>query len=141
MFLHQCSRCPFETAVLSSTMSYISRFPVLGTEGGDQDDSSESAVDPNTVLKPGGDINSAPAASRPSVDSEKEKAWEPITINPDDLQSYVGTPPFTSDRIYDRTPAGVVMGLAWTAMGGSTLYIEAAVVEQGDGKGSLKATG
>jgi len=37
--------------------------------------------------------------------------------------------------------AGVVMGLAWTALGGSTLYVEAASVEKGEGKGSLKATG
>ncbi len=33
------------------------------------------------------------------------------------------------------------MGLAWTALGGSTLYVEAASVEKGEGKGSLKATG
>lgn len=33
------------------------------------------------------------------------------------------------------------MGLAWTAMGGSTLYIEAASAEKGEGKGSLKVTG
>lgn len=37
--------------------------------------------------------------------------------------------------------AGVVMGLAWTAMGGSTLYVEAASVERGEGKGRLSATG
>ena len=33
------------------------------------------------------------------------------------------------------------MGLAWTALGGSTLYVEAASVEKGEGKGGLKATG
>ena len=33
------------------------------------------------------------------------------------------------------------MGLAWTSMGGDTLYIEAAAIEQGDGKAALKATG
>ena len=33
------------------------------------------------------------------------------------------------------------MGLAWTALGGSTLYVEAASVERGEGKGSLKTTG
>ncbi len=38
-------------------------------------------------------------------------------------------------------PAGVVMGLAWTALGGSTLYVEAASVEKGEGKGRLNATG
>lgn len=34
-------------------------------------------------------------------------------------------PPFSKDRFYETCPPGVVMGLAWTAMGGSTLYIEA----------------
>ena len=33
------------------------------------------------------------------------------------------------------------MGLAWTAMGGNALYVEAASVESGDGKGSLRTTG
>ncbi|KAJ0700325.1 putative endopeptidase La [Helianthus annuus] len=33
------------------------------------------------------------------------------------------------------------MGLAWTTMGGSTLYIETTQVEQGEGKGSLHLTG
>ncbi len=82
----------------------------------------------------------ATPAEDPSTQDQKPPP-EPIEIQPGDLQPYVGSPPFTSDRIFDQTPAGVVMGLAWTAMGGSTLYIEAAVVEQGDNKGSLKATG
>ncbi|CAN0515819.1 unnamed protein product, partial [Laminaria digitata] len=42
---------------------------------------------------------------------------------------YVGKPTFTSDRLYEGgAPPGVVMGLAWTAMGGSSLYIEAMAI-------------
>lgn len=42
---------------------------------------------------------------------------------------YVGKPTFTSDRLYEgKTPPGVVMGLAWTAMGGSSLYIESMAI-------------
>uniref|UniRef100_A0A0K0F8X5 Lon protease homolog, mitochondrial n=1 Tax=Strongyloides venezuelensis TaxID=75913 RepID=A0A0K0F8X5_STRVS len=47
-----------------------------------------------------------------------------IVVDNDNLEKYVGRPKFTSDRLYDATPPGVVMGLAWTAMGGSALYIE-----------------
>jgi Lon-like ATP-dependent protease len=47
-----------------------------------------------------------------------------VTITKDNLQDYVGPPIFTSDRLYDTTPAGVAMGLAWTQMGGAALYVE-----------------
>lgn len=40
-----------------------------------------------------------------------------VTVTPDNLQDYVGKPLFTVDRMYDVTPPGVVMGLAWTALG------------------------
>ena len=64
-----------------------------------------------------------------------------MVIDVSNLTDFVGKPVFHAERIYDQTPVGVVMGLAWTAMGGSTLYIEAAQVEQVDGKGSLNLTG
>ncbi|XP_062306204.1 lon protease homolog, mitochondrial [Osmerus eperlanus] len=72
-----------------------------------------------------------------------------VEITPSNLQDYVGKPIFTVDRMYDVTPAGVVMGLAWTAMGGSTLFIEtslrrprgAAVGKDGPGEGTLDLTG
>jgi len=55
-------------------------------------------------------------------DGEEAKA----VVSLDNLTTYVGQPMFASDRLYERNaPPGVVMGLAWTAMGGATLYIEA----------------
>uniref|UniRef100_A0A0N5A8M5 Lon protease homolog, mitochondrial n=1 Tax=Syphacia muris TaxID=451379 RepID=A0A0N5A8M5_9BILA len=51
----------------------------------------------------------------------------PLVVDSSNLEEFVGRPKFTSDRLYDETPVGVVMGLAWTAMGGSALYIEAAL--------------
>lgn len=33
------------------------------------------------------------------------------------VESLVGKPVFTHDRIYEITPPGVVMGLAWTSLG------------------------
>lgn len=50
-------------------------------------------------------------------DSAAQKpAVEPIVIDKGDLKDFVGQPPFTSDRIYDHTPPGVVMGLAWCVL-------------------------
>ena len=47
-----------------------------------------------------------------------------VTITKDNLKDYVGPPIFTSDRLYETTPPGVAMGLAWTSMGGAALYVE-----------------
>ncbi|KIW47940.1 ATP-dependent protease La [Exophiala oligosperma] len=47
-----------------------------------------------------------------------------VTITKDNLKDYVGPPVFTSDRLYEKTPPGVAMGLAWTSMGGAALYVE-----------------
>lgn len=49
--------------------------------------------------------------------------------------------------MYEDTPPGVVMGLAWTSMGGSSLYIETAsrraskLMKDDDGSGSIHLTG
>ena len=50
-----------------------------------------------------------------------------IAIGKDNLKDYVGPPVFTSDRLYDVTPPGVAMGLAWTQMGGAALYVESII--------------
>ena len=47
-----------------------------------------------------------------------------VDIKKDNLKDYVGPPIFTADRLYDITPPGVAMGLAWTSMGGAALYVE-----------------
>lgn len=47
-----------------------------------------------------------------------------VKIDRTNLKDYVGPPVFTSDRLYETTPAGVAMGLAWTSMGGAALYVE-----------------
>lgn len=47
-----------------------------------------------------------------------------LSIGKDTLKNYVGPPVFTADRLYDRFPPGVTMGLAWTSMGGAALYVE-----------------
>lgn len=55
---------------------------------------------------------------------------EPITVvdvTTENLDDFVGKPVFTDERMYEAPPVGVVMGLAWNSMGGSTLYIESVV--------------
>lgn len=47
-----------------------------------------------------------------------------VSIDRENLKDYVGPPVFTSDRLYETTPPGVAMGLAWTSMGGAALYVE-----------------
>lgn len=53
-----------------------------------------------------------------------KKEGDEFPVNADNLTTFLGKQVFSSDRMYNTTPAGVVMGLAWTAMGGSSLYIE-----------------
>ena len=45
------------------------------------------------------------------------KEADTYNVDSDNLESMVGKPIFTTDRLYQTTPPGVVMGLAWTAMG------------------------
>ena len=77
----------------------------------------------------------------------KSSTW---TVTEDNLSEYVGKPIFTSDRLYDKDPLphGIVMGLAYTSMGGSALYVETQGIKRGldmEGKprggGTLNATG
>lgn len=67
-----------------------------------------------------------------------------VQVTPNNLAEFVGKPVFTHDRMYPNTPPGVVMGLAWTAMGGSTLFIETTTRRKSgekDNSGSLEITG
>ncbi|XP_020371186.1 lon protease homolog, mitochondrial isoform X1 [Rhincodon typus] len=67
-----------------------------------------------------------------------------VMVTPENLQDFVGKPIFTVDRMYDVTPPGVVMGLAWTALGGSTLFVETCLRRPRDKEskeGSLEMTG
>ena len=66
-----------------------------------------------------------------------------VTIGKDNLKDYVGPPIFTSDRLYETTPPGVAMGLAWTQMGGAALYVESVLEStlSASSQPSLSSTG
>lgn len=75
-------------------------------------------------------------------DEEEHNIDENITISEDNIEEYLGKKIFPKERLYDRTPAGIATGLAWTSMGGATLYIECIRIEDTNEKGvTLKLTG
>ncbi|MBS2096868.1 endopeptidase La [Carboxylicivirga linearis] len=55
-----------------------------------------------------------------------------------DVAEYLGTPRFSKDKWQDNSTAGVVTGLAWTAVGGEILFVESSISK---GKGKLTLTG
>ncbi|MEM1416551.1 MAG: endopeptidase La [Myxococcota bacterium] len=57
---------------------------------------------------------------------------------PDDLREYLGPPRFTSEVAERTSESGVATGLAWTAVGGEILFIEATKMH---GTGKLQLTG
>ncbi len=58
-----------------------------------------------------------------------EGSAAPIKVGTDDLKGYLGSPVFRDER--KLAGPGVVTGLAWTAMGGATLSIEAVKIHEG----------
>lgn len=68
------------------------------------------------------------------VEGEKEK----ISITKRNLNKFLGEKIFLFDLVNKENQVGVVNGLAWTAVGGTTLTIEATVMK---GKGNLTLTG
>ena len=70
---------------------------------------------------------------------QAEKESGNLRISQKNLVRYLGQPPFSPEELYKKMIAGVTLGLAWTAMGGATLYIEASAIK---GKnGGFKQTG
>lgn len=60
-------------------------------------------------------------------------------IKPADVQNYLGTPEYSRDKYQGNEYAGVVTGLAWTAVGGEILFVETSL-SKGKG-GRLTLTG
>ena len=82
----------------------------------DSDEQTESA-DPVS--------DRAPEESSSSEDTQEAEInfanVEQLVVQDSNLVDFVGQPNFTTDRLYEQTPVGVVMGLAWNSMGGATL--------------------
>ncbi|WP_082281388.1 endopeptidase La [Leptospira kirschneri] len=62
----------------------------------------------------------------------------PKIILEKDLETFLGVPKFTNERMVRTSVPGTALGLAWTSVGGATLLIEALFVK---GKGGILLTG
>lgn len=63
---------------------------------------------------------------------------EVLDVKPEDLSDYLDQRPIKHESILEKKQAGVVTGLAWTAVGGEILFIETMLT---NGKGNIKVTG
>ena len=73
-----------------------------------------------------------------AVQYANDKNTPCVTVNADMVPSFLGAPRFKKEDERFETEVGVVTGLAWTSVGGTTLLVEAMLMP---GKGELKLTG
>jgi ATP-dependent Lon protease len=60
------------------------------------------------------------------------------TLKQSEVEGVLGTAKFDKESIFNTTVPGVVVGLAWTPVGGDILFIETSLSK---GKGTLQLTG
>lgn len=73
------------------------------------------------------------AATKYAADSDMDK----MTVKPADLKELLGTRPYSRDKYQGNDYAGVVTGLAWTAVGGEILFVETSLSRGKEGKLTL----
>jgi len=70
--------------------------------------------------------------------AELEDAFEPVRVTTDNLRDFLRVPKVYVEGALKKDEIGVVTGLAWTAVGGDIMFIEALKTK---GKGKLALTG
>ncbi len=73
-----------------------------------------------------------------AVKTADDKDAEKVIVNKKKAEELLGAPRFTGDEVRKKAEVGAVTGLAWTAVGGTTLTVE---VMKMPGKGEIKLTG
>ncbi|TVR15442.1 MAG: endopeptidase La [Planctomycetota bacterium] len=58
-----------------------------------------------------------------------DAATSKVTITADTIADYLGEPPLSDEELLTKPRPGVITGLAWTALGGATLEVEALAIE------------
>ncbi|MBQ6671660.1 MAG: endopeptidase La, partial [Spirochaetales bacterium] len=77
-------------------------------------------------------------ASDAALQKEQGLLKRPVRVTDELLIKYLGQPIFHEDEVIRANKVGMVVGLAWTSMGGDVLAIEAQHIP---GRGELKLTG
>lgn len=67
----------------------------------------------------------------------KDGEYSVTRIQPDHLKDLLGVKPFTRDKYQGNDYAGVVTGLAWTAVGGEILFVETSLSRGKEGRLTL----
>ncbi len=74
-----------------------------------------------------------------AVRTAKEEGQAPVTVTADDLETYLGARRYKEgDGMLPRDEVGMATGLAWTAVGGTTLTVEVTAMQ---GRGDVLLTG
>ena len=80
------------------------------------------------------------AITRKATREFAEGREEPISVTPEQIRKYLGSPRFEAEELKDRVDRpGVATGLFYTPVGGGVLFIEA--LAMGEGQGRLTLTG
>ena len=61
-----------------------------------------------------------------------------VVVTAERVEDLLGRPPYPSEELFTERQPGVATGLAWTALGGTVLFVEAMAIP---GKGGLRQTG
>jgi ATP-dependent Lon protease len=75
---------------------------------------------------------------RADAEPQTGRIFKTITIKPEDLTTWLGPKRFYNEIAERITTPGIVVGLAWTSMGGDILFVEAS---EFPGAGKMKLTG
>ena len=70
--------------------------------------------------------------------AESEEKFQPVRVTPENVKDFLRQPKIFNESALKKDVIGTVTGLAWTAVGGDILFIEAIKTK---GKGKLMLTG
>ena len=77
-------------------------------------------------------------SSKKASNTAKKSAKPGLVVKAKDIEKYLGIPKFHLDKVENHDEIGLVNGLAWTEVGGTTLPIECVVMP---GRGKVILTG